>query len=537
MTLNAFLEAHDAAARSDEEAWGAMSIALPGATVSRAVPVSFGPDARGAGALVVPISSVPRRPLVGWAPTRAAASVCWRMWVLVHLTCPAPGSAPACPTLPRSTRYVAVPVRLRRPRGGRRHAAGPPSLRARWCRAPRAAALCSDRAGDCAAAAGRPASSSSATATSVGPPPAGPSARRGPGRRRAARRRRRPEPSRPGLRDLRAAHRGAASTTWPSASSGCRRRRRGGAAVAGDRRRGHPAAQLGPRGHGRHTRGQDRARERRRRTGWPMSSLADCAVAEIALEPGAPPRPRPKSVIDRVGGLLLLVCCRPAAARMVVAVRLESRGPGLFTPDPRRPERPPVQGLQDAHHVRGRRGAQGGARARSDEGNGVLFKIRQRPADHPGRPAAAQDLARRAAAADQRRARARCRWSVRGPALPDEVAQYDEMARRAARGPPGHDRPVAGQRPLGPRLGHDGGARPALHRQRHASPTTCASACGPSRGHQRQGRLLMGTARRSWSAPGWSPHPAPRPASPGGADRSGSGCARDTPDVVDRLAG
>ena len=51
------------------------------------------------------------------------------------------------------------------------------------------------------------------------------------------------------------------------------------------------------------------------------------------------------------------------------------------------------------------------------------------------------------------------------PALPDEAALYADHVRRRLVGQARADRHVAGERPVGPVLGRDGPARPALRRE------------------------------------------------------------------------
>ena len=59
------------------------------------------------------------------------------------------------------------------------------------------------------------------------------------------------------------------------------------------------------------------------------------------------------------------------------------------------------------------------------------------------------------------------------PPLPNEVASYADDARRQLLVTPGHDRPLAGQRPLRPLVGGVGPPRPALRRELVASRSTC----------------------------------------------------------------
>ncbi len=159
-----------------------------------------------------------------------------------------------------------------------------------------------------------------------------------------------------------------------------------------------------------------------------VTALAGCTVAEIS-----PSRPSMlvrglKAAIDRVGGALLLVLLAPVLAAMVVAIRLESSGPGLFTQirigQGGRPFR--VYKMRtmcaEAEALKGRLDD-------VDEGNGVLFKVRQDP-----RITRFGGLLRRTSLDElpQLINVVRGEMSLVGPrpALPEEVAQYDEIVRR-----------------------------------------------------------------------------------------------------------
>ena len=71
------------------------------------------------------------------------------------------------------------------------------------------------------------------------------------------------------------------------------------------------------------------------------------------------------------------------------------------------------------------------------DGNGVLFKMRDDPRVTRVGRIIRRLLDRRAAAADQRRQAATCRWSGPRPPLPEEVAEYSDDATRRLRVRPG----------------------------------------------------------------------------------------------------
>jgi exopolysaccharide biosynthesis polyprenyl glycosylphosphotransferase len=159
-----------------------------------------------------------------------------------------------------------------------------------------------------------------------------------------------------------------------------------------------------------------------------MSSLADCSIAEIGSS-RAPMHVRGlKSAMDRLGGLVLLTLFAPLLLVIVAAVRLESRGPGLFTQ---------IRIGQDGRpfKVYKMRTMCADAEERKqdlgevDEGNGVLFKVRQDP-----RITRIGRLLRKTSLDElpQLINVVKGEMSLVGPrpALPDEVAQYDETARR-----------------------------------------------------------------------------------------------------------
>ena len=159
-----------------------------------------------------------------------------------------------------------------------------------------------------------------------------------------------------------------------------------------------------------------------------MTRLADCALVAVA-----PSRARwhvraTKQVLDRAGAALLLVLLAPVLVAMVAAVRLESPGRGLFTQIRVGQDGRPFRVFKvrtmcaAAEQIKGSLGD-------ADEGNGLLFKIRQDP-----RVTRVGRLLRRTSLDElpQLINVLRGEMSLVGPrpALPDEVARYDETTRR-----------------------------------------------------------------------------------------------------------
>ena len=177
-----------------------------------------------------------------------------------------------------------------------------------------------------------------------------------------------------------------------------------------------------------------------------------------------------KNLMDRVAA-----GARPAAARrrsslaIAIAIRISDPGPVFF-------RQPRVGHEGQTFRVWKFRTMYVDAEERlaslvdQNETDGMLFKIKERPAGLPGRPVPARHLARRAAPADQR-ALGR---DVAGRAAPAARRRRRLPRRRPppAAGPPRHDRAVAGLRPLRPVLGRGGPARPLLRRQLVARRTT-----------------------------------------------------------------
>lgn len=159
-----------------------------------------------------------------------------------------------------------------------------------------------------------------------------------------------------------------------------------------------------------------------------MTRLADCALVEVAPS-RAPWHVRAgKQVVDRVGAAVLLVLLAPVLAAMVVAVRLESPGRGLFTQTRIGLDGRPFRVFKvrtmclEAEEVKHTLGG-------ADEGNGLLFKIRRDP-----RVTRVGRLLRRTSLDElpQLLNVLRGEMSLVGPrpALPEEVARYDDTARR-----------------------------------------------------------------------------------------------------------
>ena len=166
-----------------------------------------------------------------------------------------------------------------------------------------------------------------------------------------------------------------------------------------------------------------------------VSRIADFTVAEVAPS-RAPVHVRAaKALIDRVGGMLLLVLLSPLLVSMIVAVRLESRGRGLFTQT-----RVGQNGRLFKVYKMRTMCADAEERKQElsevDEGNGVLFKMRRDP-----RITRVGGILRKTSLDElpQLLNVVRGEMSLVGPrpALPQEVEQYDETARRRLAVKPG----------------------------------------------------------------------------------------------------
>ncbi|WNY33478.1 sugar transferase [Curtobacterium flaccumfaciens] len=223
---------------------------------------------------------------------------------------------------------------------------------------------------------------------------------------------------------------------------------------------------------------------RLRRLGWQLeehgvelvvsSPLADIAAGRVHERPvdGLPlmhvetpdyRRRMGKRALDVVGAVLGLALLSPVLAAVALAVRADDGGPVFF-----RQVRVGRGGAEfpilkfrtmcvDAE-------ARMAALQSENQGAGPLFKMQDDPRVTRVGAFPATDLARRTAAAVERAHR------VDEPGRPPTGPAPRGRAVRGLRRPPtprdpGDHRPVAGQRPIGPRLGRRGAARPALRRE------------------------------------------------------------------------
>jgi exopolysaccharide biosynthesis polyprenyl glycosylphosphotransferase len=158
------------------------------------------------------------------------------------------------------------------------------------------------------------------------------------------------------------------------------------------------------------------------------SELANRTVLELGAVSASRVQTRAKGVIDRVGAALILVCVAPLMLALVAAVRLDSRGPGLFvqTRVGRDGELFRMFKLRtmftDAESMKQ-------ALLEDNESDGVLFKIRRDP-----RVTRFGYWLRRSSLDElpQLLNVLRGEMSLVGPrpALPSEVASYDDVAAR-----------------------------------------------------------------------------------------------------------
>jgi exopolysaccharide biosynthesis polyprenyl glycosylphosphotransferase len=166
-----------------------------------------------------------------------------------------------------------------------------------------------------------------------------------------------------------------------------------------------------------------------------LAHVAGHAVTEIGSSRPALPVRLGKAVVDRVAGSLLLVLASPLLLALVVAIRLDTRGAAFF-----RQVRVGQDGrlftmfklrtmVDDAEVLKEDLSA-------VDEGNGVLFKIHSDP-----RITRVGRFLRRSSLDElpQLVNVVRGEMSLVGPrpALPQEVEQYDELARRRLAVKPG----------------------------------------------------------------------------------------------------
>lgn len=142
-----------------------------------------------------------------------------------------------------------------------------------------------------------------------------------------------------------------------------------------------------------------------------------------------------KGALDRVLGLVLLVAAAPALAAMMLAIRLDSRGPALFRQERvGRDERPFTMYKMRTMQVDAER--QLVSLSDQNEGAGVLFKMHDDP-----RVTRVGRLLRRTSLDElpQLINVVKGQMSLVGPrpALPGEVAEYDEVERRRLAVKPG----------------------------------------------------------------------------------------------------
>ena len=250
-----------------------------------------------------------------------------------------------------------------------------------------------------------------------------------------------------------------------------------------------------------------------------------------------------KRAFDVVGSVALLMLLSPLFALMALAVKLTSRGPVLY-----HSMRPGIGGVPFAclkfrTMYEGADERQAGLE-RHNEADGALFKMRDDPRVTPVGRRPAPLLARRAAAAVERRAR---RDVARRPAAaaPARLRPARGLAPQALPRAPGHHRPLAGLGALGARLRRPRAARLPLPRALVRLARPLDPRQDDPGGVPAPGRLLSG-ARRLHVAPGEfghgqivcpmgraaAPSPAgrdgqivcPVPNSPGGACRLPAGC-------------
>jgi exopolysaccharide biosynthesis polyprenyl glycosylphosphotransferase len=168
--------------------------------------------------------------------------------------------------------------------------------------------------------------------------------------------------------------------------------------------------------------------------------ISTTALGGKTLHEVAPARPARstalvKSLIDRSVGAALLVLAAPVLAAVVLAIRLDSAGPGLFAQ-----ERVGLRGKRfTMYKLRTmRRDAEDLKRALSEENDSdaVLFKMKQDP-----RVTRLGRLLRRSSLDElpQLINVVKGEMSLVGPrpALPDEVSQYDDQVRRRLAVKPG----------------------------------------------------------------------------------------------------
>ena len=176
------------------------------------------------------------------------------------------------------------------------------------------------------------------------------------------------------------------------------------------------------------------------RPAWPRTSSTARAAAAAGPAPRAGvPRPR--------------------------GARPPRRRPGVLPPGARRPRRPDRSAMIKFRSMVVDADQQVAPARRRQRGRRPAVQDEARPAHHPRRRRAAPALARRAPPAVQRASAARCRWSAPARRCQREVGHLRRGRPPQAPRPPGHHRPLAGQRPHRPHLGGVGPPRPALRRE------------------------------------------------------------------------
>ena len=131
---------------------------------------------------------------------------------------------------------------------------------------------------------------------------------------------------------------------------------------------------------------------------------------------------------------LLLVLAPLLLAAIAVAVRVDQPRAGAVPPGAGRRRRPAVHDAQVPLDGGGRRGPPARRSPRLERRQRPAVQDARGPAGHPGRRGAAPLLARRAAPAVQRAARATCRWSARARRCRRRSPRYDDDAVAAAAG-------------------------------------------------------------------------------------------------------
>ena len=172
---------------------------------------------------------------------------------------------------------------------------------------------------------------------------------------------------------------------------------------------------------------------------------------------------RVKAVVDRVCAGLILLVAAPVLAVLMLAIRVDSRGPAIFMQTRVGRDGVPFRMFKfrsmyvDAESMKQ-------ALIEENEADGALFKIRRDP-----RITRIGFWLRRSSLDElpQLVNVVLGQMSLVGPrpALPAEVERYDDDRPSPARGQARHHRSLAGQRPLRPRLGRVPPARHLLRRE------------------------------------------------------------------------